>query len=164
VTTAAWAEELDRVAWYSENSDDRRRPVGGKAANRFGLHDMLGNVWEWCMDEVEEDKQDFTLIHRRGLEGQGSHHSSSAEEVYTPSCSEYADGRQKRHGPCGGLHATFPRNPLALRDVCTPSCSEYADGRQKRHGPCGGLHATFPRNPLVRVGFLSRLTGDLDVP
>jgi formylglycine-generating enzyme required for sulfatase activity len=38
------------LAWYAPNSSDQTRPVGGKLANAFGFHDMLGNVYEWVND------------------------------------------------------------------------------------------------------------------
>ncbi|MFB8279365.1 formylglycine-generating enzyme family protein [Nocardia colli] len=42
--------ELDEIAWYRGNSDEHVHEVGGKRPNAWGLHDMLGNTWDWCWD------------------------------------------------------------------------------------------------------------------
>jgi formylglycine-generating enzyme required for sulfatase activity len=52
--------QLGEYAWYYDNSNEKYQKVGQKKPNPWGLHDMHGNVMEWCSDQFAEDY--FTRI------------------------------------------------------------------------------------------------------
>lgn len=54
---------LGEYAWYTGNSGGETHPVGQKKANDWGLHDVAGNVREWCQDWWDPE-----FYHRSGYE------------------------------------------------------------------------------------------------
>ena len=89
----------EEVAWFDANSEKKTHPVGGKRANKFGVYDMSGNVWEWCLgwyDEVyygkspREDPRGPSSGSRRVFRGgswgySGSHCRVAVRNCRTPS-------------------------------------------------------------------------------
>ncbi|WP_235882175.1 formylglycine-generating enzyme family protein [Streptomyces apricus] len=57
---------LDEIAWYRDNAQERVHDVGGKRPNPWGLHDMLGNVWDWCWDVYDAEAYGTYRVLRGG--------------------------------------------------------------------------------------------------
>ena len=65
-TTGIRYGEINKVAWFKDNSEKTTHIVGQKEPNAWGLYDMLGNVWEWCSDIYDETVYGSYRIFRGG--------------------------------------------------------------------------------------------------
>ena len=70
---------LTDFGWFAENSGGHKHPVGEKRSNGWGLYDMQGNIWQWCLD------------------GYGSY---PTEATTDPAGPEFASRRVARGGSC----------------------------------------------------------------
>ncbi len=48
-------KDLGDYAWFKDNADDTTHKCGSKKPNPWGLHDIYGNILEWCLDHYQKD-------------------------------------------------------------------------------------------------------------
>ena len=95
----ATPESTDRCCWHAGNSDGLVQPPEHLAANGFGLHGMLGSVWEWVASAPDGDEPHRTLCG-------GSFRTEASELHY---------GLRKREAPDFAAHDTGFRVARSFR-------------------------------------------------
>jgi formylglycine-generating enzyme required for sulfatase activity len=114
---------LDRLGWFDKNSGNETHRVGQKAPNTWGLHDMHGNVGEWCQDCA-------------GLQGSKIVTDTYVDGVVDPLCA-IGTWRVMRGGGC-----------LGNAGLCRSACRGW-DGPGSRNG---GLGFRLAAGQLVEGG------------
>jgi formylglycine-generating enzyme required for sulfatase activity/WD40 repeat protein len=119
-TISDYAKHLDQFGWFAQNSSGETHPVKQKKANAFGLYDMHGNVWEWCLDAVKRNKVSFMQDRKTG--------------IVDPLAKE-GDWRALRGG---NFEVPYSRCRSAYRGANLPSISQSDRGFRLALGPVHG--------------------------
>ena len=121
-----YERHLGQFGWFGLNSGGESHEVRQKKPNDFGLYDMHGNVWEWCLDAVSRNKTSFM-----------TDRISGAVDPY----SEKGEWRALRGG---NFEVPYSRCRSAYRGANAPSVTESDRGFRLALGPILGkeLNAT----------------------
>jgi len=114
-STYPWGDsdaELDNYAWFSAITD-ATNPVGQKKPNQFGLHDMLGNVWEWTQDCWNPNYSDAPIDASAWI-------SNDCPERVLRGGSWDNDSQGLRVAIRSGFATAFRYNVIGLRVAMTP--------------------------------------------
>jgi formylglycine-generating enzyme required for sulfatase activity len=115
-TTTAWysgdnAEDLGEYAWFVSNSGNSLKPVGKKKPNAWGLHDMHGNVREWCQDGQCEYRKEPIKDQRGDLSGKFRVMRGGTSFSDAPGCRSAVRGSSPRE---------YFDHKVGFRVVCRP--------------------------------------------
>jgi len=80
------ASRLSQFGWFNGNSESSAHPVGEKRPNAWGLHDMHGNVWEWCSDRFGEYRLGRVADPTGPSNGKDRVHRGGAWNIFARDC------------------------------------------------------------------------------
>jgi formylglycine-generating enzyme required for sulfatase activity len=114
-------EQLGEFAWYSENAGRIPHPVGTRKPNSWGLHDLHGNVWEWCQDEWDPSYYD-QFADSIAVDSPGPQTQAMVHRVTRGGCWMWGAGRcrssyRDHSDPLGAMHVIGFRVVLPVEAV-----------------------------------------------
>lgn len=169
-------EDLARVGRYRRNSSGRLYPVRRLEPNAFGLHDMHGNVYEWCLDNHGPYREHpragnglrhepFGVVPRviRGgyWRGEARHVRAAYRYGYTPDSRYESVGFRPAQAHSGGepLGASSEQRRA---EPSSPASGEDQRKEHARHSSAGGTKRDSTRGARVDVLVITALKEELD--
>ena len=131
------SDDPDEVAWYDNKGDFslscHHHLVGCKTPNELGLHDMSGNISEWCLDDWQEDssKLEAEFVRDNDMDAaeravRGGNFGSIAIGCRVANRSCFPSGERERSSTIGFRVALVPesyRNDLSASLQPSPSAT-----------------------------------------